>query len=233
MDNLARPDLDEDFGQALVRAILTDGSSPVIMPLQDFLGQRETILDFRSPTKSARAALIADIAHFLNISHGRHPGVIDFAAHKIADDVARKWMVIATKAIVVERRYLNALTVAAGPTHRQQGQDKLTALLGQQSKNFEMLATSDRTGCPAGAAIAFVIDWQQTRPLLDRSALHLGMEPPACTLPSIDHSRDLANALAATPVVQRAMSFGARQLLGQQRGLWQVIAARHDELLAE
>jgi hypothetical protein len=31
---------------------------------------------------------------------------------------------------------------------------------------------------------------------------------------------------------RRAMAFGSQQLLAQQRGLWQLIAARHAEMLA-
>ena len=46
---------------------------------------------------------IADIAHFLCILHGRHPGVIDRAATKTADDAARTWLVQATDGFVAER----------------------------------------------------------------------------------------------------------------------------------
>ena len=52
-------------------------------------------------------------------------------------------------------------------------------------------------------------------------------------LPAADLTADLATILAQKPAVQRAMVFGSEQLLAQQRGLWQVIAARHNALLAE
>jgi hypothetical protein len=42
----------------------------------------------------------------------------------------------------------------------------------------------------------------------------------------------LASQLAQNDSYARAMGFGAQQLLGQQRGLWQLIAARHAETLA-
>ncbi len=232
MDNLARGELVVDFGSAFVRNILTDGSAPVIAPLLGFLGDRGDRPDLRAVVKNARSALIADIAHFINISHGRHPGIIDHAANKIVDDVARKWLVEAIDGFAAERRFLNALTVAAGPIRRHIGQDKITALIAGQSKNFEMLATSDRRGCPAGAALAFVIDWQQTRPLLERIALHIGMEPSSPSLPSVQDCTTLVNGLSNDDAQSRAMGFGAQQMLAQQRGLWQLIAARHAETLA-
>lgn len=232
MDNLARGELDVDFGSAFVRNILDSGSAPVIAPLLGFLGDRGDRPDLRAVVKNARGALIADIAHFINISHGRHPGIIDHAANKIIDDAARKWLVEAIEGFTAERRFLNALTVAAGPIRRHIGQDKITALIAGQSKNFEMLATSDRRGCPVGAALAFVVDWQQTRPLLERIALHIGMEPPTVAIPPPSLCAALASALASDEAYTRAMGFGAQQMLAQQRGLWQLIAARHVETLA-
>jgi hypothetical protein len=232
MDNLARPQTDDAFGASFVRTILSDGSLPVVKPLLAFLGNHGERPDLRSPAKVARAALLADIAHFMNISHGRHPGIIDFAAHKIVDDAARKWLIHAIDGVAAERAYLNELTVTAGPIRRHSGQDKITALIEGQSKNFEMLATSDRKGCPAGAAIAFVVDWHQTRALLDRVALNIGLEAAAVALPPVDDCLMLAEKLDDGAGYRRAMAFGSQQLLAQQRGLWQLIAARHAEMLA-
>ena len=227
-----RPELHVDFGTAFVRNILADGSASVIGPLLGFLGDRGDRPDLRAVVKNARGALIADIAHFINISHGRHPGIVDCAANRIVDDAARNWLVEATDGFAAERRFLNALTVAAGPIRRHVGQDKITALISGQTKSFQMLATSDRKGCPAGAVLAFVVDWQQTRPLLDRIALHIGMEPPAVALPSAEQCAGVADQLARDGAYSRAMAFGSQQMLGQQRGLWQLIVARHVETMA-
>ena len=232
MDKLTRPELHADFGTAFVRGIVADGSETIIAPLLAFLGDRGDRPDLRPAIKNARGALIADIAHFINISHGRHPGIVDHAANKIIDDDANKWLAEAIDGFAAERRFLNALTVAAGPIRRHVGQDKVTALISGQTKNFEMLATSDRKGCPAGAALAFVVDWRQSRPLLDRIALHIGMEPPMLALPNADHCASVAEQLALNDAYSRAMAFGAQQTLGQQRGLWQLIAARHVETMA-
>jgi hypothetical protein len=237
MDNLARGNAEVDFGTSFVRTVLADGSLPVIAPLLGFVGDRGDRPDLRTPDlravmKTARGALIADVAHFMNISHGRHPGIVDHAAKRIVDDAARKWLVDAIDGFAVERRFLNALNVAAGPIRSHAGQDKITALIGAQAKNFEMLATSDRRGCAAGAALAFVVDWQQTRLLLERISLHIGLEPPANSLPDSAACAAVATELATNEPHVRAMGFGAQQLLAQQRGLWQMIAARHAEMLA-
>ena len=232
MNNLARGGLDVDFGTSFARTIRDDGSAPVIAPLLGFLGDRSDRPDLRASVKNARGALIADIAHFINISHGRHPGIIDHAANRLVDDSARKWLAAAIDGFAVERRFLNALTVAAGPIRRHVGQDKITALIGVQARNFEMLATSERRGCPAGAALAFVIDWQETRQLLERISLHIGLEPPKVALPGVDSCASVATGLATNDAYIRAMGFGAQQLLAQQRGLWKLIAARHVETLA-
>lgn len=232
MDNLARPQLDDAFGDTFVRTILSDGSLPVVKPLLAFLGNHGERPDLRSPVKTARVALLADIAHFMNISHGRHPGIVDYAAHKIVDDAARKWLIEAIDGMAAERSFLNELTVTAGPIRRLTGQDKITALIEGQAKNFEMLATSDRKGCPTGAAIAFVVDWHQTRALLDQVALHIGLEAPSTTLPSVEQCSKLAEQLDDGAGYRRAMSFGSGQLLAQQRGLWQLLAARHAEMMA-
>lgn len=232
MDNLARPEISGGFGSLFVDTVLGDGSLRVTKPLADFISEGSTRPDLRSPYKYARGALVADIAHFINISHGRHPGIIDHAALKIVDDAARRWLIDAIDSFAAERAFLNALTVAAGPERRHAHENRVAALILGQTKNFEMLATSDRMGCPAGAALAFTIDWQMTRPLLAAVALHVGLDVPKCSLPSIEACGDLADSVATTESYRRAMRFGAEQILAQQRGLWQLIAARHVQTLA-
>lgn len=232
MDNLARPESFADFGSLFVDAVLANGSLAITAPLTDFITDGSARPDLRSPYKYARGALVADIAHFINVSHGRHPGIVDHAAHKIVDDAARKWLIGAIDAFAAERALLNTLTVAAGPERRHIGENKIAALISAQGKNFEMLASSDRQGCPAGAALAFVIDWQQSRPLLNAVALHVGLDAPKSKLPGIDECADVAEKLGVSENYRRAMRFGADQILAQQRGLWQLIAARHAETLA-
>ena len=137
MDNLARPDIISDFGSLFVGAVLADGSIGVTAPLTGFISEGSSRPDLRSPFKYARGALVADVAHFINISHGRYPGVIDHAAHKITDDAARKWLIRAIDAFAIERAFLNALTVAAGRERRHSGENKIAALINGQAKNYQ------------------------------------------------------------------------------------------------
>lgn len=232
MYNLARPSLGNDPGHAFVRTILSEGSLDVTAPLAAFLGNGGDRPDLRPHAKAARAALLADIAHFMHISQGRHPGIIDHAAQKIVDDAARSWLIAAIDGFAAERSFLNRLTVTAGPIRRLQGQDKVNTLVESQAKNFQMLATSDRKGCPAGAAIAFLVDWHQTRPLLDMVAYEMGLALTAAQLPSVSECAALAGKLDDGGSYRRAMAFGAHQTLEQMRGLWRLIAARHTEMLA-
>jgi len=230
MDNIARPEANGSFGADFMSRIEEQGSLSTLQPLEAFLAECREPAALRQPGKLARAALLADIAHFMCVSHGRHPGVVDHAATKMVEETARGWLVSAIDAFAAERAYLNRLTVAAGPMNSHNGQHKVSQMLANQSKSFEMLATSDRAGCAAGAAMAFVMDWQMARPLLDGVALLLSISPPECKLPSKDASIALADSLATSPLIERAMHFGADQLLAQQRGLWQIVVARHGEV---
>lgn len=231
MDNLARPEKSPEFGGHLLEFIAQEGSNNIVAPLHKFLSDSQQLPELRMAIKNIRPALIADIAHYMCIAHGRLPGVVDHAASKMVDDASRAWLVKAIDAFALERAFLNRLTVAAGPVTRQIGQDKVTALVTSQVKNFEMIATSDRNGCAAGAAIAFVVDWNETRPLLEAASLHLGLETGRSLLPSNSECQILTENLAHSEPIRRAMKFGSDQLLGQQRGLWKIIAARHQEMI--
>lgn len=222
-----------NFGTQFAELVAAHGSLPTTGPLATFLDKSAYGTDLRSAVKISRPALKADIAHFLNVTHGRHPGIVDHAATKIIEQEARDWLVQSIDAFALERKFLNQLTVAAGPVHRHVGQDRVNTVVEGQSRSITMLATSDRKGTAAGAAVAFVLDWQATRPLLDRVAISLGIEAPACTLPDQRISLSLISDLASSATIQRAMLFGCAQMLAQQKGLWQLISARHQAILAE
>ena len=175
---------------------------------------------------------IADIAHFLCVLHGRHPGVIDHAAAKTVDDAARDWLVQATDGFAAERAFLTKLTVAAGPISGVSVDDQSNAAVLGQRKALEMLSQSERSGCAIGAAIALVEDWLHVRNILERIALRVGVEARASILPSADLSADLHSRLAETPAMERALNFGAEQLLNQHRGLWQLLEARRSMRLS-
>jgi hypothetical protein len=170
---------------------------------------------------------LADAVHFLCGLHGRHPGVIDVAATRCAHDAARGWLIAAVDGFITERNILTKLTVAAGPLPSTPGQAESESAVGGQRHALEMLARSDRDGCAVGTALALVCDWWALRDVLDHAAKRWMVDIPACTLPSIADSHAVAIAIAATPALERAMTFGAQQILSQHRGLIDLLEARH------
>lgn len=169
---------------------------------------------------------LADAVHFLCLLHGRYPGVIDNAARKAVDPASRQWMDEAANAFAQERAFLSKIASAVGPVPSTQGQAQCEAAVTAQRKAIDMLAESDRHGCAVGAAIALTLDWRTIRVLLDISAQRLDLNPPTCTLPDLRETARLAAAVAETPAVERAMVFGAQQLITQHSGLWDLMAAR-------
>lgn len=169
---------------------------------------------------------LADAMHYLCMLHGRHPGVIDHAATRTVENAARLWLVQAADSFAAERAYLTHITVAVGPLPSTAGQNQTEAAVVQQRHALDMLAQSDRRGCAMGSAIALVLDWQAIRKLLDKTALRLGIEPKPCLLPARATTLALAEALDTDEGMSRALQFGARQLLRQHRGLWDLMQTR-------
>lgn len=200
----------------LAELVSRDGSGSCPLPQQ--------IIDDMT---AIHAADIADIAHFLTIIHGRHPGVIDHAATKIVEHGAREWLVQAMDGFITERAFLTRLTVAAGPiTNAAPGTEASTSAVLGLAKAMDLLAQSGRRGCALGASLALVLDWWSLRPALNAMALRIGMEPPQCRLPDPGATNTLGQDLLAEPERERAIGFGARQLLLQHKGLWTLLESR-------
>jgi len=170
---------------------------------------------------------LADAVHYMCLLHGRHPGVIDHAAVRTADNAARSWLIRAADGFAAERAYLTQLVVAVGPLPSTAGQDSSETAVTQQRHALDMLAQSDRRGCALGAAVALVLDWSAVRRILDIAALRVGIEPRRSLLPDVSSTRAVLEALAGDdPAVARAAQFGAIQMLRQHRGLWDLLQAR-------
>lgn len=170
---------------------------------------------------------LADAVHLISSLHGRHPGVIDHARDKAADLEVRAWLDAAVAGFAAERAYLMRVVVAAGPLPSTPGHAECEAAVTGQRHALDMLGRSDRTGCALGAALALVLDWRAVRTVIDAAAQRFGvaLTPPA--LPSARQALAIA-AQAGSPGVERAMVFGAQQLLVQHRGLWSLLEARSE-----
>lgn len=171
---------------------------------------------------------LADLIHYLCVLHGRYPGLVDHAAARVVEPEARAWLTQATYAFAGERAYLARLAVAAGPvpsTPGAAGSD--SAVLGQRHA-METLACSERRGCALGAAMALVLDWAAVRTCLDGAAARFGVDSPAYPAADPEAVVALADLYAASAPVQRALLFGAEQILVQHHGLWDLLEARRE-----
>lgn len=205
--------------------------------------QRARIATDGSATHSHLAALListgasasrdlADAVHLLCAVHGRHPGLTDMAHTTCPVGEARDWLREAADAFDRERLYLVRLTAAIGPMPSTPGSVQTENALLAQRHAIETLAKSERRCCALGAATALVQDWRALRLLLDHAADRSGIECPACTLPGDDSLAAVVAAGTDGLASERALGFGAEQLLLQHRGLLDLMearaAARHD-----
>ena len=125
-----------------------------------------------------------------------------------------------------ERLYLVRLTSAVGPLPSTPGAADTEATLVSQRNALETLSRSERKGCALGAATALVGDWWPIRRLLDRAATRAGIDCPAPSLPDEASIVDVIGAASEGPASDRALAFGAEQLLLQHRGLFDLLEAR-------
>ena len=169
---------------------------------------------------------LADAVHFLCTLHGRYPGVIDHAANRTPDPEALKWLPTAIDAFAAERLYLTKLAVAAGPLPSTPGAGDSGAVVLAQRHAIEMLSQSERGGCALGAALALIVDWAAIRKVLDTAAERLGVEVRPWKLPAPADVEVIANGIGTSAAVQRAMLFGAQQIMMQHHGLWDLLEAR-------
>lgn len=204
----------------------TDDGAATIATLAVSKGcaQHRYVRQLTAPNAAARD--VADAVHAICAVHGRTTDLFELAARCPGPDLDPRWLSDAASAFVEERAYLVAMTAAVGPlpsTPRQADSDSAFAALRHA---FDILATSGRTGCAAGAAIALMIDWQTFRTVLDTAADHLGVEAPSMELPDEAAIAEICTAVTATPAVNRAMCFGARQTFTQHHTLFDLIEAR-------
>lgn len=168
----------------------------------------------------------ADFVHLITLLHGQLPGLVDHAAARTVEVAARTWLLKSIDAFATERHYLGKLSVAVGPLPSTTGHSEAATLIAQQRHAIEMLAQSDRRGVAFGTAVTLVLEWHAMRAILDAGALRLGMEPPTCTVPSRTETLALLTELPEPERLTRAIQFGATQLLGQHRGMWDLLQAR-------
>lgn len=169
---------------------------------------------------------LADAVHFVCTLHGRHPGVVDHASGRHVEPPARAWFATSTAVFAAERSYLTKLAVAAGPMPSTPGAGDNDAAVRHQRHAIEMLAQSERRGCALGAALALTADWPSVRTVLDAAARRFGIDSYPYSLGDAASLQKLADEIAVTASVERALLFGAEQVAIQHHGLWALLEAR-------
>ena len=169
---------------------------------------------------------LSDAVHLLCNLHGRYPGLIELALQNCRPGPAQSWLTRASEAFERERLYVVRLTSAVGPLPSTPGAAETEASLVAARHALETLARSERQGCSLGAATALVGDWWPVRRLLDRAATRVGLQCPAPSLPDEASVVDVISRSSDSPASDRALGFGAEQLLLQHRGLFDLLEAR-------
>jgi hypothetical protein len=169
---------------------------------------------------------LSDAVHLLCSLHGRHPGVFGLALQRSPSGPIRNWMSRAAEAFERERAFLVRLTSAVGPVPSTPGAAETESSLVAQRRGLETLALSERPGCALGAATALIGDWWPIRRLLDRAATRIGIDCPPPSMPDEASVREVIDACSTEPSSQRAIGFGAEQLLLQHRALFDLLEAR-------
>lgn len=168
----------------------------------------------------------ADAVHHLALLHARLPGVIDHAAPRTIDPTARAQVEAMAAGFAVERQLLTRLVVAVGPLPSTHGQADAEGAVLAQHHAIDMLGLSDRNGCATGAALALVADWAAIRPVLAHAAERLGVDCPPSKLPAPALLAASLSTIDFGMAAERAMLFGAQQIVAQHRGLWDLLEAR-------
>lgn len=169
---------------------------------------------------------LSDVVHQICLLHARHPDVIEQAATHSQEMATAAWLAEAVRAFAAERAFVVRLVAAAGPLPSTPGQAASETAVAAQRHAMDMLAQSGRAGCADGTALALMMDWPAVRSVLDLAARRLGIEPPESLLPLAHETATVIDALASRLSVERAMLFGAQQMLAQHRGLWDLLEAR-------
>lgn len=175
----------------------------------------------RSPRRD-----LADAVHALCAVHGGHPGLVDEALARCVQPDACGWLGEVARGFAEERSGIALLAAAVGPLPSTPGQAESEAALSGVRHAACMLARSDRGGCATGAAAALVGDWVVVRGIMQRAADDFTVALPGSTLPPASETATALDTLCGQPAAERAMGFGARQLLAQHRGLWDLLEAR-------
>lgn len=214
------------INQAVDRQALGIAELAVARVARQGSADHDHVAALRSASGPEAARDLADAVHLLCSLYGRHPGLVELALQHCPAGPVRDWLRGASDAFERERLYLVRLTSAVGPLPSTPGSAETETVLSAQRHAIETLAQSERRGCALGATTALVADWPAVRTVLDRAATRMGVEVPAAALPDIASVVGVIERGVDGAAAERALGFGAEQLLLQNRGLFDLLEVR-------
>lgn len=163
----------------------------------------------------ARSAPRVDALHFFALLHAERPSVADIARDAASEGPAGDWLRDFATHFQTERLWLARAAMDTGMPARDAAFSRQRIIVADQRDAMLTLARSDRAGCALGAAAALAADWPRLRGAL-------GGEPSAPQFGGLVE----AIAQAAAPLSRRAILFGAKQMAGIHRAIWDLLEAR-------
>jgi len=176
--------------------------------------------------------IAADSLHFLSLLHGRKPSIFDIVYTGHHAGAGAGWVKDVAACFSSTRTFLAQLVVAAGPPPSLFRQMQTEEVAGAMRRALLTLARSDREGCALGAANTLARDWIATERVIQALSKALGIEsmvrhyrwPDQAVLDEALHK------IADQPLIHRAVTFGARTLISQNRAFWDMLEARAQEI---
>lgn len=182
--------------------------------------------------RHAPREIVADTLHFLGLIHGRKPSLFEVIAEAPLNRKLPDWIRDAAVAAAGDRALLGQMVVAAGPVPSLGRQIQAEEAAGGTRRAFLTLARSDRFGCALGAGAALALDWPAVQQVTQALARALRIESTRRPWPTQDSIlASLGNLAEGDARVSRALLFGARTLVSQNRTFWDLLETRAQEIV--
>ena len=155
----------------------------------------------------------ADAVHFFALLHVRPPGAATTSA--AADS---HWATGFAASFSHERRWLADISLIAEPPRPSPDLGRHEALLRDLHSAMTRLVRLERPGAALGALAALAADWPALCAALAGA--------PLAAVPELGMCAAEIAVLAADPATARALRFGADQMAGVHRAVWDLVEAR-------
>ncbi|MGJ3626336.1 DUF6975 family protein [Sphingomonas sp. MMS24-JH45] len=191
----------------------------------DGSGRADHVRALLSPPAPLRD--LSDAVHALCVLHGIFPGFVDQTRSACTETQLTPWLDVAAATIAQERALLSFA--------RPPPSGRCPPRPARRRRRAPSWHCGTRSACSPGRIaravrpgrlIAFVLDWQAIRGVLDIAASRHATRSDQGFDPLMRRTHALLHRYDPAVGQVRAMMFGAQQLLAQHRGLWHLLEAR-------